>query len=206
VNTRTLVVSYAIGVAATIVAANVAPAYVWWVAGAWIGFIFYIISLPILRSPETGQHDKTLQLSNADLAALPHKMTPPIAITSGSIALIVAIVGLNGNREKIEVGPFYSYAVTGLLGAASLTIGIFSLMQRSRVLTSFRLELLRLQGRYTRSISPLRRRIIVQRDALIKSGDLADANRATEVLRSLDRTPSRRRSGTPKPPSVRSRI
>jgi hypothetical protein len=133
---------------------------------------------------------------------MPRKTTPPIAIISGLVALIVAAAGLtshlngaiwlfidaiSGHLNKGVIWLFCGYAITGFFGGVSLVLGLLIARRRSRTLTSLRLEWLHVQD--NKSEGPVsneaRQAIIAQRDALVRSGDLTDADRATKLLSSL---------------------
>jgi hypothetical protein len=144
------------------------------------------------------------QGSDSDSIVLPHKTTPQIAIISGSIALLVAVVGLTMTLREVALGPgpILSYAATGFFGVVSLTLGLLLLKRRSEVLAFYRLNWLRVEndylyfstGAYTAQMKlfDLHRQrmidLIEQRDALVASGYLTDADRVTEVLRFISQS------------------
>jgi hypothetical protein len=125
--------------------------------------------------------------------ALPHRDAVLVAVASGLGAIAVGVVGLTMTLNERVLGPIMSYTAALLFGELSLSIGSIAYAQKAKALTSLRLQWHLFQDIYREaSVLPnnlrnyIRKSVRLERDALVKSGDLRDAYRAAEVLFYLD--------------------
>jgi len=134
---------------------------------------------------------------------LPHKRTPPIAVIVGLFAVSLGSLGMSTSLDDSSPGSIVAYAVPLSFGALSFVMGLMLARARRKVLDVIRKNFvgqveaaLTFDTLDTLSLDALVR----QRNALLDSGDVSDANNIIVLIRDYYRLrEDPKRSRTPPP-------
>jgi hypothetical protein len=131
---------------------------------------------------------------------LPHKRTPPIAVIVGLFAVSLGSLGMSTSLDDSSPGSIVAYAVPLSFGALSFVMGLMLARARRKVLDVIRKNFVR-QVEAALTFDTLSLDALVrQRNALLDSGDVSDANNIIVLIRDYYRLrEDPKRSRTPPP-------
>jgi len=131
---------------------------------------------------------------------LPHKRTPPIAVIVGLFAVSLGSLGMSTSLDDSSPGSIVAYAVPLSFGALSFVMGLMLARARRKALDVIRKNFVwHVEAALTFGTLSLDA-LVRQRNALLDSGDVSDANNIIVLIRDYYRLrEDPKRSRTPPP-------
>ena len=114
---------------------------------------------------------------------LPHKRTPPIAVIVGLFAVSLGSLGMSTSLDDSSPGSIVAYAVPLWFGALSFVMGLMLARARRKALDVIRENFVR-QVETALTLDTLSLdSLVTQRNTLLDSGDVSDANNIIVLIR-----------------------